>query len=56
MSRRDDLTNELKELNFYWKQLSEGKSETELEQTISELKLCRQTIKNIFPFKIMYRD
>jgi hypothetical protein len=53
MSRREDLLRQLAELNFYWKELAEGKSETELEQILTELKLCRQTIKNIFPFQMM---
>ena len=53
MSRREELVKQLAELNFYWQELAAGKSETELEQIISELKQCRQTIKSIFPFKLM---
>ncbi len=56
MSRREELVKQLEEINFFWKELAEGKSETELEQILTELKLCRQTIKGIFPFKILGRD
>ncbi len=56
MSRREDLVKELREISFYWKELSEGKSEQELEKLIADLKQARQTVKNIFPFKIMCRD
>ena len=52
-TKREKLVSELKELNFYWEELSAGKSEEELEKLIFELKTARKTIKNIFKSKIM---
>jgi|YelNatPaOPRAMG01_1025707.scaffolds.fasta_scaffold71588_3 hypothetical protein len=56
MSKREKLITELKLISFYWKELSEGRSEEELEKIIAELKQARQMIKDIFPFKVMGRD
>jgi len=53
MSKREELIKELKKISFYWKELSEGKSEEELEKIIQELKAIRRAIKNIFNYKIM---
>ncbi len=53
MSKREELIEELKKISFYWKELSEGKSEEELEKIIQELKAVRRAIKNIFNYKIM---
>jgi|GEM_PF-2190667 len=50
---REKLIKELKGLNFYWKELSQGKSEEELEKIIRELKNTKKTIKAIFNYKIM---
>jgi len=50
------LIEELKRISFYWQELSAGKSEDDLEKIIQELKQARETIKGIFPFKIMTSD
>lgn len=51
--KRDKLVKELQRLNFYWQELSAGKSETELERLIRELKQERSALKNIFNYRIM---
>jgi hypothetical protein len=51
--KRDKLVKELQRLNFYWQELSAGKSETELERLIWELKQERSALKNIFNYRIM---
>ena len=48
MTKKEELIRQLKEINFYWKELSEGKSEEELERLIQELKALRRAIKSIF--------
>jgi len=53
MTKKEELIRQLKEINFYWKELSEGKSEEELEKLIQELKALRRAIKSIFNYKIM---
>jgi len=51
--KKEKLIAELERINFYWRELSEGKSEAELEKMVNELKQARQTIKSIFPYRIM---
>jgi len=51
--KRDQLVAELQRLNFYWRELSEGRSEGELEKIITELKQARATLKSIFNYRIM---
>jgi len=53
MTRREELIAELAKINFYWRELSEGRSEDEIEKIITELKQARQMIKGIFNFKVM---
>ena len=56
MSNREKLITELQRISFYWKELSEGRSEEELEKIIAELRQARDTIKGMFPLKIMTSD
>lgn len=53
MKRKRELIEELKKINFYWKELGEKSSDEELEEIIKELKEVRKTLKSIFNFKIM---
>jgi len=52
-SKKEKLVAELQKINFYGREMSEGKSEAELEKLVEDLKQARQTIKSIFPYKIM---
>ena len=52
-SKKEKLIAELQKINFYWREMSGGKSEAELEKLVEDLKQARQTIKSIFPFGIM---
>lgn len=48
----EDLLKKLAELNFYHKQISDGKSEEELEEIIRKLERDREIIKNIYKLEI----
>ena len=43
---------QLKDLNFYWQEISAGKSDEELEKIIAGLKQDRKIIKGIFNYNI----
>jgi len=53
MTKKEELIEELKRINFYWCVLNRGKSEAELEHLVQELKTSRQIIRGIFNHEIM---
>lgn len=53
MSRKEDLIEALKKINFYWDELSRGRSEAELDRVVQELQTGRKIILGIFNYKIM---
>ena len=53
MTRKEVLIEELRKINFYWDDLSRGRSEPELEHLVQELKTSRKIILGIFNYKIM---
>jgi hypothetical protein len=50
--KREKLIAQLKDLNFYWQEISAGKSDEELEKIIAGLKQDRKIIKGIFNYNI----
>lgn len=50
--KREKLLEKLAELNFYHEQISQNKSDEELEEIIRKLERDREIIKNIYKLEI----
>ena len=53
---RAELLSELQNLCYYWREISEAKSDPELVREVARLKSDRHTIKGIFNYKILGPD
>jgi hypothetical protein len=49
---RQELIADLKRLSFYWRELSQDRSDAELAQELARLQTDRQAVKGIFNYKI----
>ncbi len=50
---REELVAELQRLNYYGRELSQGKTDADLARELARLKTDRQALKGIFNYKFL---